>query len=146
MTLKLPKATLLLWQLRLGVILLIFDILVAAFSVFTFWMLFPVALFIALEAVYVFVYLPKYFASYKIVVKNESIIVSYGVLIQTTKIMPYARLVYIGSYATVLCKRLRLTGLSLRAARSVLFLPELDNSSVTTIMAAVSGQKMDGVL
>lgn len=138
MEITVPKLTTILWQLRLGTILILLDALVASFTVFTLWMLLPIAIMLTLEAAFLFVYLPKFFGGYKIEIKDGSILVHYGVFIKSTRIMPYARMVYTGSYATPISKRRGLMGISLRAARGVLFLPEIEKEKALSIIETVS--------
>ena len=137
MEITVPKFTARLWQLRLGIAMLIFDLILGALSTFTLWMLLPIGILLALEATFLFFYLPKFFSDYRIEVKKDAVMVVYGVFIRTTRIMPYGRLVYTGSYATPLSKRRKLMGLSLRAARGVLFLPEIEMQKAKFIIDAM---------
>lgn len=137
MEITVPKFTTRLWQLRLGIVMLILDLMLGALSTFTLWMLLPIGILLTLEAAFLFVYLPKFFSDYRIEVKKDAVLVVYGVFIRTTRIMPYGRLVYTGSYATPLSRRQKLMGLSLRAARGVLFLPEIEMQQANLIINAM---------
>ena len=53
-----------------------------------------------------------------------------GVFIKTTHIMPFSRLVYAQSFATPLAKRMGLSALTLKAARSSIIIPELNAEDV----------------
>ena len=56
--------------------------------------------------------------------------------------MPFARLVYLGGYSTPISRKKGLIGISIRAARGVLFLPEIETARATALFDAVSeGEK-----
>ena len=138
MRFSVPQTTKRLWQLRLGLALLIIDGIIAFFTLFTFWMLIPVGVLLTLEALFIFFYVPRFFKSYEIEIKDGAILVHYGVIIKTTRIMPYARLVYVGGYSTPVSRRLKLMGISIKAARGVLFLPEIALEKAKMLFNAVS--------
>lgn len=142
MKISVPRVTKTLWQIRLAVILLIINGALAAFSAFTFWMLIPVGVLLGFEALFIFLYVPKFFRSYEIEVRDGAIIVHYGVILKTTRIMPFARLVYLGGYSTPVSRKKGLMGVSVRAARGVLFLPEIEAARAVALFDAVSeGEK-----
>ena len=142
MKISVPKLTKRLWQIRLGVLLFALNGVIAFFTVFTLWMLIPISVLLSLEALFIFLYIPRFFRDYEIEVKDGAILVHYGVIIKTTRIMPYARLVYVGGYSTPLSRREGLTGISVKAARGVLFLPEIEEEKAKLLFDAVSeGEK-----
>ena len=142
MKISVPKVTKTLWQVRIALALLVINGVIVFLSVFTLWMLMPVVVLLALEALFIFLYIPKFFRSYKIEVHDGAIIVHYGVILKTTRIMPFARLVYLGGYSTPISRKKGLIGISIRAARGVLFLPEIETARATALFDAVSeGEK-----
>ena len=126
----LPKKTALLWQIRIGLAGIILIIALCALSFLTRWLLLAAAVLTALLAVFLFWYLPRYFNSYEIIFPSGAIVINRGVFIKTTHIMPFSRLVYAQSYATPLARAMGLAALSLKAARSVIIVPELNAADV----------------
>ena len=126
----LPKRTALLWQIRIGLAGFILIIALCAFSFLTRLLLLVAAVLTALLAVFIFWYLPRYFKSYEILFPSGAIVINRGVFIKTTHIMPFSRLVYAQSVATPLARAMGLAALSLKAARSVIIVPELNVADV----------------
>ncbi len=126
----LPKKTAFLWQIRIGIVGLIPLTALCALSFLTCWLLLAAAVLAAALAVLLFWYLPRYFKSYEILFPKGAVIINRGVFIKTTHIMPFSRLVYAQSFATPLAKAMGLAGLSLKAARSSIIVPELNASDV----------------
>ena len=63
---RLPKQTVLLWQIRIGLIGIILLIGISAFGLLTDWMLIGTAVAAAILVLLIFWYLPRYFKSYEI--------------------------------------------------------------------------------
>ncbi len=127
---QLPKKTVTLWQIRIGLIGLILLILVCAFGFLTRWVLLGGAVIAVMLAVFLFWYLPRYFKSYEILFPKGAVVINRGVFIKTTHIMPFSRLVYAQSFATPLAKKMGLSALALKAARSSIIIPEFDAKDV----------------
>ena len=123
---QLPKKTVTLWQIRIGLIGLILLILVCAFGFLTRWVLLGGVVIAVMLAVFLFWYLPRYFKSYEILFPKGAVVINRGVFIKTTHIMPFSRLVYAQSFATPLAKKMGLSALALKAARSSIIIPEFD--------------------
>lgn len=126
----LPKKTVFLWQIRIGIIGLILLAAICAFVFLTPLMLLAAAPVATLLAVFLFWYLPRYFKSYEILFPKGAVVINRGVFIKTTHIMPFSRLVYAQSFATPLAKKMGLAALSLKAARSSIIIPEFDAKDV----------------
>ena len=134
----LSKKTLLLWQLRFGMVAVIL-IAAAAFLLFASpWFSLLVAVLVCFFAGLMFFYLPKYFSSYDIRFSQGEIIIRRGVLIETCHIMPFSRLIYAQSFTSPIAKAMRLSGLTLRASRSVLIIPEMDREDALALITAVT--------
>lgn len=127
---QLPKKTVTLWQIRIGLIGLILLILVCAFGFLTRWVLLGGAVIAVMLAVFLFWYLPRYFKSYEILFPKGAVVINRGVFIKTTHIMPFSRLVYAQSFATPLAKKMGLSALALKATRSSIIIPEFDAKDV----------------
>ena len=127
---QLPKKTVTLWQIRIGLIGLILLILVCAFGFLTRWVLLGGAVIAVMLAVFLFWYLPRYFKSYEILFPKGAVVINRGDFIKTTHIMPFSRLVYAQSFATPLAKKMGLSALALKAARSSIIIPELNSADV----------------
>ena len=126
----LPKRTVTLWQIRIGLIGIILLVAVCAFGLLTRWVLLGATVVAVIIAVFLFWYLPRYFKSYEILFPKGAVVINRGVFIKTTHIMPFSRLVYAQSFATPLAKRMGLSALTLKAARSSIIIPELNAEDV----------------
>ena len=90
---RLPKQTVLLWQIRIGLIGIILLIGISAFGLLTDWVLIGTAVAAAILVLLIFWYLPRYFKSYEILFPKGAVVINRGVFIKTTHIMPFSRLV-----------------------------------------------------
>ena len=127
---RLPKQTVLLWQIRIGLIGIILLIGISAFGLLTDWVLIGTAVVAAILVFLLFWYLPRYFKSYEILFPKGAVVINRGVFIKTTHIMPFSRLVYAQSFATPLAKKMGLAALTLKAARSTVIIPEFDAKDI----------------
>lgn len=127
MTFYLPKKTRVLWQLRIVFAFALLCTAVAFFSRYTLWFLLPVAIIATLGLIFAFIYVPFYFKSYKITVDDNSISITKGVVIKTTNIMPYPRLVFAQSFTTPLSSVMKMKCVMLKAARGWILIPEIEN-------------------
>ena len=127
---RLPKQTVLLWQIRIGLIGIILLIGISAFGLLTDWVLIGTAVAAAILLFLLFWYLPRYFKSYEILSPKGAVVINRGVFIKTTHIMPFSRLVYAQSFATPLAKKMGLAALTLKAARSTVIIPEFDAKDI----------------
>lgn len=127
---RLPKQTVLLWQIRIGLIGIILLIGISAFGLLTDWVLIGTAVAAAILVLLLFWYLPRYFKSYEILFPKGAVVINRGVFIKTTHIMPFSRLVYAQSFATPLAKKMGLAALTLKAARSTVIIPEFDAKDI----------------
>lgn len=134
----LPKKTLLLWQIR---VVMLTALVVAV--CFNFANLFPflkiVAIVSAVTGILVAAfYLPLFVTGYRIYLKNDAVIINHGVFIKVTHIMPYSRLIYVQSFRTPLARLFSLSALSLKAARSKVFIPEMPCDDANRFISSVS--------
>lgn len=126
MIFNLPSKTRVLWQIRIVFAFAVLCVAVAFFSRYTLWFLVPAAVIATLGLVFAFVYIPFYFNSYKISVDGNSITITKGVIIKTTNIMPYPRLVFAQSFTTPLSSAMKLKLVLLKAARGWIVIPEIE--------------------
>ena len=138
---KLPKRTLLLWQIRL----LLVGILLAAAclvlsSIFEILSLVALVLFIVVVLI-VLAYLPAFFKGYEIQLKEDAIIINYGVFVKISHIMPYSRLIYAQSFATPLARIMKVATLTLKAARSVIIIPEIEITAAKEVIKSLAKEK-----
>lgn len=139
---SLPRKTLMLWRIRIGM-LAVAATAAAAFLCFaSWWFLLLVGLIAAVFAVIMLWYLPKYLQSYVIKFSNTAIIINRGVFIRTSHIMPFSRMVYTQSYTTPIARYIGLSGLILRAARSMLVIPELERQDALNIIRNITEEGM----
>ncbi len=136
----LPKKTLWLWQIR--VVMLTILLIWICFYFLSFLKIFKIIVFaITLSGLATALwYLPVFFKSYEINFGNEAIIISYGVFIKFSHIMPYSRLIYAQSFATPLARLFGVTALSLKAARSRVIIPEISFSDAQKIIGSLTSE------
>ncbi len=139
---KLPRRTLFLWQLRTVIIELLllcvcgylnlkFRLLLILFIDFTIFFL-----------LLIIWYIPSYFKSCKIRLSNDGIIIRRGVIIKNTHILPFSRLIYTQTLVTPLAKLFGLKAVTLKAARSRLFVPEMNEFDADSLLTALAnGEK-----
>ena len=137
---NLPKKTLFLWQIRvvmLTTVLILFCIRYSGALPF----LKIVALLVGIAGILtVAIYLPLFFKGYEILFKNEAILINYGVFIKFSHIMPYTRLIYAQSFSTPFATFFGVTAVSLKAARSRVIVPELNNKDAKYIIDSLTGE------
>ncbi len=138
-----PKKTLLLWQIRLGVLGLIPIAALFILSAVSCWFLIPAGVFTVFILLFLFWYLPHYFDSYEILFPKGAVIINRGVFIKTSHIMPFSRLVYAQSFSTPLAKAMGLAAVSLKAARSRVIIPEFSVKDVNYFIDSLA-KEADG--
>ncbi|MDO4608615.1 MAG: hypothetical protein Q4B40_05440 [Clostridia bacterium] len=126
MTFSLSKKTRALWQIRILFIFIILCAVIAFFSRYSLWFLLPASIIATLGLGAAFVYVPFYFKSYRITVDENSISISKGIIIKTTNIMPFPRLVFAESFTTPLASLMKLKCVMLKAARGWILIPEIE--------------------
>lgn len=141
----LPKKTLLLWRIRIVFVNLFFILLAYYFRVaYSFAISLAIAVTI-ISLILIFWYLPRYIKSYKIRIQNDAVIINRGVIIKTTHIMPYSRMIYSQIIITPLAKLMGLEAFSLKAARSGIFIPEMLKSDAKDIRLSLGGANEKGL-
>ena len=140
-TKKLPKRTLLLWQIRALIIgVLTASACLVLSRIFEILSLIALVLSVLVVAI-VLAYLPAFFKSYEIQLKEDAIIINYGVFIKISHIMPYSRLIYAQSFATPLARLMKVTTLTLKAARSIIIIPEIEYDNANEVIASLAKEK-----
>ncbi len=143
MEFKFGRKTLFLWQLRVGAAfaaLTLFFALLAAYSIYLY---IPAALAVLLGVILIFCYLPAFFSRYKVFVGKTSVVVTRGVFVVKSHIMPFKRLVFAGGYSTPLARLFRLEGITLRAARATVIMPEIECDAARRLIFELGGDKSD---
>ena len=140
-TKKLPKRTLLLWQIRALIIgVLTASACLVLSRIFEILSLIALVLSVLVVAI-VLAYLPAFFKSYEIQLKEDAIIINYGVFIKISHIMPYSRLIYAQSFATPLARLMKVTTLTLKAARSIIIIPEIEYDNANEVIESLAKEK-----
>ena len=142
MNYKLEKKTLLLWRIRISGVAAAAALLFVAFCRYSIYFYIPASVSVLAGAVADFWYLPVFFRSFDIFVGENSVTVTRGVIIRTQHIMPFKRLVFAGSYSTPLSKLMGLKGVTLRAARANLLIPEIESDAADSLVYGISGGKI----
>ncbi len=136
---RLPEKTLTLWQIRFTAVFAVLIGVLAFFLKYSKWLFIPISIIAVLGAVFIIWFLPLYFKSFIITVNDTAIKVSRGVFFKLTNIMPYPRLVFAQSFSTPVARRFGLTGVTLRAARGLLVIPEMNIDDAKVLLDGLSG-------
>lgn len=134
-TYKLPPKTLLLWQCRA---VIAWFVLTLACSFFSFSLKFFGIAFLVLSVLFsivIFLYLPKFFSLCTIKCLKGAVIVENGVIFRNCHILPYSRLIYTQTITTPISNFFGLRALTLKAARSRVFIPELTEKDALDLVA-----------
>ncbi len=134
----LPQKTLRLWQLRVALVGGVPFLLCLFFLYLSKWFLLPAIFVLVLSLWLIFWYFPRYFQSYEVQFPQNAIVIRRGVFIRSSHIMPFSKLVYVQSFSTPLSKSMGLAAISLKAARSSLFIPELSDADVQLFIHSVT--------
>lgn len=137
---RLPKRTCILWQIRLVIIYLVITGAAYRFVPPFNWFNHILYLWSVIALLFILIYVPFYFKKYQISFPEGSIIIERGIFIKTTHIMPFSRLVYVQSYSTPIAKIMKLGGLSFKAARIRIFIPEIESKDVNYIIDALTAE------
>lgn len=134
-TYKLPPKTLFLWQCRAIIAWLVLTLLCSFFS---FTLKFFFIAFLVLSVIFsivIFLYLPKYYSLCSVKCLKGAIIVENGVVFRNCHILPYSRLIYTQTLVTPISKFFGLRALTLKAARSRVFIPELTEKDALDLVS-----------
>ena len=129
-----PKKSLTLWRIRVIMLTLallcLFYVLPLPKTVFI--IASSVILFLSLLAI--FWYLPQFIKSCRISVFDGKVIITRGVIIENTHIMPFSRLIHSQTVQTPLAKLFGLSMLFLKAARFRLFIVDMLDSDIESLI------------
>lgn len=136
---KLPLKTVILWQLRIAIFCAVITFAVA-FALHRFQgYLFTVTAILVIFAGVAYIYIPALFRSYRIATKNGAVIIEHGVIIKVTHIMPFAKMIYAETLSTPLAKAMGLTALTLKATKTIVFVPEMTAAEVDNLLKNIRG-------
>lgn len=134
-TYVIPRKSLTLWRIRVVM-------LTIALLCLFFFLPIPRTIFIIIASVIMFLsllanfwYLPKFIKSCRITVFDNKIIITRGVLIENTHIMPFSRLIHSQTVQTPLAKLFGLSMLFLKAARFKLFIIDMSDSDIENLIS-----------
>ena len=125
MEITVPKKTLILWQIRFGILFSVIAGAISAFSGLSLWVLIASGAIMLFGALFLFVYLPLYHKSWKIVVLDSTVSVSHGVMIKTTYILPFAKLIFAQRLSTIVSSKMELCMVALKSTRGIVLIPEI---------------------
>lgn len=137
---KLPHRTLLLWQIRVAVI----DFLILAVLLYFRWSFKWITSLYIIFSLFclalIFWYLPRYISSYNISLIEGAVVIKSGVIVKSTQIMPHSKMIYTQTFTSPLANKMNITALSLKAARSRIFIPEMLKEDADALLNALSGE------
>lgn len=136
---RLPKETKYLWQIRIAFPSVALLIIFAFLCRLSPWLLIPLAL-TAVSAVFlIFWYIPLFIKNYCITIKNDAFVISTGVFLKTTYIMPYPRMIYVSSFSSPIARKYGICAVVMRAVRGFIFVPEIKIKDVEMISSKAEG-------
>lgn len=137
-TFNLPPKTLLLWQCRAVVLWLLMTLICIFFSFSLKDFLIAFLIISVIFSGVIFLYLPKYFSLCKIKCLKGAVIVESGVIFRNCNILPHSRLIYTQTIVTPISKLFGLRAVTLKAARSRVFIPELTEKDVKDLLSRLT--------
>lgn len=139
MIFTIPRKTRILWQIRIAFVLVVFCTVLVVFCHISLWFLLPTAIVITIGSAFVFIYIPLYFKSYKVLLYDNYLCIFKGVVIKTRLVLPHLRLVFIKSTTTPIASALNLKIIMLKIARGWIFIPEMNCFDANSIINGISG-------
>lgn len=136
--LRLSKKTLMLWKIRVTVFTLLILSVLAYFCYGYGWFLIVILVLVCFYEGIMLWYLPKLFRNYRIKYINGAVVIESGVVIKTTHIMPFSKMIYAETLTSPLAKLMGIKALSLKAARSRILIPELPENEVVKFVTALA--------
>ncbi len=136
--LRLSKKTLMLWKIRVTVLTLLILTVLAYFCHGYGWFLIVILALVCLYEGVMLWYLPKLFRNYRIKYINGAVVIESGVVIKTTHIMPFSKMIYTETVTSPLAKLMGIKALILKAARSRILIPELPEKEVVKFVTAMA--------
>lgn len=140
---SLKGKALLLWEIRIAV-MAAFIVGLFVYICHPFRWCDPVAAGIMIIALVIEMwYIPSLFRTYRIKFINGAVIIESGVIIKTTHIMPFSKMIYAQSITTPLAKLLGLSAVALKAARSQILIPEMPRDDIEEFLKLLSETRKD---
>ena len=136
-----PKHTLRLWQLRVGIVSMLILLTILRLFFITIWSLLPTVIIASLSIIVIFWYLPLFFSRYRIIYDNNSIEIQKGVFFKAIIIMPYPRLVYVSAFSSPFARYLGVSGAVLKAARGFIIIPEIEKDDIKELIKIAAGER-----
>ena len=141
MDIKLPKRSLRIWQIRTGIVFLLLAAISLLIAVFTKWAWIAFAAVTVIAFLFEFVYLPKLLKSFDIAVGGGAVTVSFGVFMRITAVMPYPKLIFAEAFSSPLARLMKLSSVTLKAAKSRIIIPEIDGSDCENLLKFLSEEQ-----
>ena len=132
-----PQKTLMLWQIRSVLLLIVIAALTIWISFLTLYFLIVTGVTLVILAIAAYVYLPLYIKRYSVSVGPAAIIIRSGVFIRRENIMPRPRMVYAQQITSPLARIFRVSSLCLNAARASTVTLELDRKDIEEILKEI---------
>ena len=143
MSFTLPKKTIILWQIRILIAFAALGAAVAFFARYADWFMLLAMIIVGLGLLFSVVYVPFYIKSYKITIDENSKCITNGLLIKTTNIMPFPRLVFAQSFTTPISSFFKLKCVMLKATRGWILIPELENKDAKYLLECLMVKQDD---
>ena len=138
---RLPKKTVVLWQLRLTVLCAALLALVSLTLFLSKWMIILLSTLFLVFILFIAVFVPLHIKSYKIEVSRETVVINRGVIIRVNHILPFPRFIYAEKITSPIAAAMGVSALSLKVARGFILIPEMSKEDAEDIISAISGEK-----
>lgn len=138
---RLPKKTVVLWQLRFTVLCALLLAMASLTLFFSKWMIIPLSALFLVFTLFITIFIPLHIKSYKIEVSRETVVINRGVIIRVNHIMPFSRFIYAEQITTPAARFMGLSALSLKVARGFILIPEMQRQDAAELIATISGDK-----
>ncbi len=137
---KPDKSTVFLWQIRVLIITALLSLITGSVKFFVSFFAYFSVVIALLGVIIAFLYIPKYFERYTIMVSRNALIIKSGIFLKHERIMPNPRLIYIERYFTPLSKAFGVCGLILHATKAATVTAEMKTADIEKIMEAIKGE------
>ena len=137
MRFRLPKRTILLWQLRMAPAVVLLFLAALFFKSIALWIYILLLATTLVIILFTLIFLPLIIKSYEISADRYAITVRRGVIIKTVNVMPYPKTVFVRSIKTPLSSKMGLCAVSVKAVRRSLFIPEMRKDDAEMLLSRI---------
>lgn len=133
MIFRVPQKTVVLWEIRISFLAVVF------WGILFFYakMNYTVNLIFMFLLTIIYVFIPFHLKSIEIYIEKTRIEIKSGIIIKTERILPNKALIYGEAFATPLARAFCLSALTLKGARKIVIIPELEKQNIEAILGEI---------